>query len=79
MPVRRLRTLKEAERAVWIDRDDPRLWPTIAAVWELATRLCPPHFPPGVYKSRSMAEVNRRTESWQAETVKRQNPGLKLP
>jgi hypothetical protein len=42
MPGRRILSLDEAEQSVWLDMDDPRLWPTIAGVWALAERLCPP-------------------------------------
>ncbi len=51
MPVRRFRSVEEMEESVWMDRDDPRLWSTIASVWALSTRLCPAHYPPGVYKA----------------------------
>jgi hypothetical protein len=67
MPVRRLRSLEEAEATTWLAPTDPRLWPTIATVWALAARLCPPRFPRGVYRHRSVTELNRQTERWEAE------------
>ncbi len=65
MPVRRFRSVEEMEQTVWMDRDDPRLWPTIKALWELSARLCPLHFPPGVYRHRSTEAMNRQTEAWE--------------
>jgi hypothetical protein len=69
MPVRRLRSLDEAEQTLWQTPGDPRLWQSIAAVWGLARRLSPPHFPPGVYKHRSVESLNRQTERWETEHV----------
>jgi hypothetical protein len=50
---------------VWLPRGDPRLWPTIKAVWELSERLCPPRFPPGVYKHRSIEDAQRQRDLWE--------------
>lgn len=70
MPVRRFRSVEDMEPSVWMDRDDPRLWPTIASVWALSVRLRPAHFPPGVYKHRSIEAMNRQTEAWEAANVR---------
>lgn len=72
MPVRKFRSFPPDDE-VWLSPDDPRLWPTIKGVWELAHRLCPPRFPPGVYKHRSVEEMNRQTEEWERDTVARQS------
>jgi hypothetical protein len=69
MPVRRLRSLQEAEESVWLDRADPRLVPTIREVWRLADRMSPPSYPPGVYKHRSIEELNAQTEAWECANV----------
>jgi hypothetical protein len=66
MPVRRLRSLKDAEQSVWLEPDDPRLWKTIRSVWELADRLYPPRFPPGAYKYRTIEDLNRQKQEWEA-------------
>ena len=65
MPVRRFRSLDEAEQSVWLERDDPRLWPSVETVWDLADRLNPLRFPPGVYKHRGIDGANRLAESWE--------------
>ena len=72
MPVRKLRALPDDDDSVWLPLDDPRLWPTIKAVWQLSARMCPPRFPPGVHKHRSIEEANRTTDGWQADTIRRQ-------
>jgi hypothetical protein len=72
LPIRRFKSLAEMERTVWLDRDDPQLWPTIASVWALSARLCPVHFTPGLHKHRSIEEANRLTDAWEAATVRRQ-------
>jgi hypothetical protein len=59
MPFRRLRSLKEAEEAVWFDRDDPRLIAAIRGLWRFSFRLSPRRFEPGVLKFRSLEEKNR--------------------
>jgi hypothetical protein len=60
------------ERTVWLDREDPQLWPTIASVWRFSARLCPMHFPPGLHKHRTIEASNRQTDTWEAATVRRQ-------
>ncbi len=64
MPVRRLKSLAEAEESVWMARDDERLIATIREVWRLADRMCPPRFPPGVYRHRSIEAANAQTAAW---------------
>jgi hypothetical protein len=63
------------EDTVWLDRDDPRLWPTIASVWDLSARLCPVHFPPGLHRRRSVEEANQLNEEWEATNVLRSKAG----
>ena len=72
LPIRRFKSLAEMERTVWLDRDDPQLWPTIASVWALSARLAPVHFAPGWHKHRSIEEANRLTDAWEAAAVRRQ-------
>ncbi|MSP62088.1 MAG: hypothetical protein EXR72_17490 [Myxococcales bacterium] len=70
MPVRRLRSLQDAETTLFRDPKDPLFWPTIATVWGLAERLCPPRFPPGLHKHRTIDEANRQTEAWEAAAIR---------
>lgn len=75
MPVRKLRSLDEAEQSVWLDPSDPQLWPTVTDVWALAERLCVRHFPPGVYKHHSIEAANRQTEIWDSLKPTHANSG----
>jgi hypothetical protein len=79
MSVRKFRTLPDDDDRVWLPSDDPKLWPTIKAVWALAALLCPPHFPPGVYKHRSIEDANRLTEEWERATIARQAKATRAP
>lgn len=69
MPVRRFRSVEEMEESVWMDRDDSRLWSTIASVWALSARLCPAHYPPGVYKHRTIEAMNAQTDAWEVANM----------
>jgi hypothetical protein len=75
MPVRKLRSLQEAEEAVWWDPKDPNLWAAICAVWDLSRRLAPPAFPPGVHKHRSVEDANQLVEAWEAANMRRRDAG----
>ncbi len=78
MPVRRLRSLAEAENPVRYRPGDPRLLAAIRDVWALADRLCPVHFPPGVYRHRSIEDLNRQREQWDAARIRELREKLKL-
>lgn len=75
MPVKRLRSLREAEDSLRKDPDDPQLWASLAALWELSDRLSTRSFPPGLYKHRSIEELNRQREAWEAITVEANSRG----
>lgn len=69
MPVRRLRSLQEAEDALVLNPDDPRLWEIVSSLWALSDRLFPRRFPPGLRKHRSMEELNEQRERWEREAI----------
>jgi hypothetical protein len=71
MPVRRLGSIPEYDDTLWLDPADPALIPTIAAVWERSRRLCPPHFPAGLYKHASIEDANRLTLYWERQAIER--------
>lgn len=66
MPVRKFRSVEEMPEAGWMDPDDPGLIDAIRECWALAAKLSPIRFPPGVYKRRSIEELNAATEAWEA-------------
>lgn len=63
MPVRKYRSIEEMQE-VWYHPGDPVLYRTIARVWEQGRRTLQARFPPGVYKHRSIEEMNRLQEIW---------------
>jgi len=65
MPVRKFRSVEELERAKWRRAGDPELFRAIARVWEFGGRTNRRLFPPGVYRHRTLAELNAQTERWQ--------------
>ncbi len=67
MPVRKFRDISEMEGNTWHEPGDPRLFAAIRAVWSLAARMTRPHFPPGVYKHRSIEEADRLRQEWERE------------
>ena len=64
MPIAKFRDVSEMPGPARIDPTGPHLWRKIAAWMGLSRRLAPRHWPPGVYKNRTMDEANRRRESW---------------
>jgi hypothetical protein len=65
MPVRKFRDVSEMEDTLWRKPGDPELFRAIASVWDFAARTCPRHFPPGVYRHRSIEEAEALRESWE--------------
>jgi hypothetical protein len=65
MPVRRFRDLDEMKSESWREPGDPRLWQAIEAVWKFAAATCPLRFPPGVYRHRTIEEMQRQREIWE--------------
>ena len=67
MPVRKFRTIEDMERSKWRRPGDPDLYRSIASVWDFGRRTRPRRFPPGVYRHRSMSDLNAQTERWKRE------------
>ncbi len=65
MPVRKFRHVGEMEDTLWYERGDPALFSAIARVWDFAERTCRLRFPPGVYKHRSIEEMDAQREVWE--------------
>ena len=64
MGVRRFRSIEEMPDEHWYEPGDPMLYRAIRRVWELGHRTLQPHFPPGVYKPRTMESKNALQEAW---------------
>lgn len=65
MPVRKFRDVSEMEDTLWRKPGDPELFRAIAAVWDFAARTVPRHFPPGVYRHRSIEDAEALREKWE--------------
>ena len=70
VPVRKFRTLEAAETKNWCDPLSPSLWPTLSGLWRLSSMLHRSHFPPGVYRHRSIEEANRQCDEWEARMLR---------
>jgi len=64
MPVRRFRSIEDMSRAHWREPGDPDLYRTMARVWAFGQRTGGHRFPPGVYRCRSVDELNERSDRW---------------
>ena len=63
MPVRKFHSVEEMEDH-WYEPGDPALIEAIRALWDFAARTRQAHFPPGVYKHRTIEDLNAQTERW---------------
>jgi len=63
MPVRKFRSVEELNQPVWRTPGDPSLYRAMARLWRLG-RVARAHFPPGVYRARSIEEVDDRSRQW---------------
>lgn len=63
MPVRRFRRVEDMEDTLWRERG-PGLFAAIRRVWDFAARTVQPRFPRGVYRHRSIEEMNAQDEAW---------------
>lgn len=71
MPVRKYRSIEEMEGNTWHEPGDPKLFEAIRSTWDFARRTLQPHFPPGVYKHRSIEELWKQEEEWDKANFER--------
>ncbi len=65
MGVRKFRDVSEMEDVLWREPGDPELLSAIASTWDFAARTLPRHFPPGVYRHRSVEEAKGLKDKWE--------------
>ena len=70
MPVRKFRDVSEMEDATWREPGDPELFRVIRELWAFSERVCDPHFPPGVYRHRSIEDAERLRDTWEEANVR---------
>lgn len=64
MSVQKFKTHAEAEQALWCFNPDKEYYERVRQLFRLANRLCPPDFPHGVFKYRTIEEANKAKEEW---------------
>lgn len=69
MSVRKFRSIEDMPDDSWKTPGDPVLYRALERIWDLSRRMRPRRFPAGVYKHRSMDELNRQRDQWDAEFV----------
>jgi hypothetical protein len=70
MPVRKFRSIEEMDAYTWRTPGDPELYRAIRFTWDLARRMNPRRFTPGVRKYRSIDEMNRADDERLAEHIR---------
>lgn len=58
MPVRKYRSIYEMPDQVWREPSDPALFRVIRHVWDFGRRTSSRVYPPGVYRFRSIDEMD---------------------
>ena len=67
MPVRKFRSVEEMNRPHWRQPGTAELYRAIERIWTFGLRTRKTRFPPGVYRHRSIEEMNAQQESWRRE------------
>lgn len=70
MPVRKFRTLEEAEKALWRKPFDPENLRIAASVTTMAMRLAGVTLPKGVFRYRSLDDANCERERRESQTIR---------
>lgn len=64
MPVRRFRSVEEMSQPRWREPGDPKLYIAIADVWRFGLRTRHRLFPPGVYRHRTIEDLQEQRARW---------------
>jgi hypothetical protein len=71
MPIRKFHSVEEMERPIWHTPGEASLYRAIARVWGFGRRSGHRRFPPGVYRHRSVLELNAQSERWSVANFER--------
>lgn len=71
MPVRFFRSAEEMNQPRWREPGDPALYRAIESLWNTGRVSFRRKLPPGVYRYRSIEEMNTATERWMREALER--------
>ena len=64
MPVHKARSVEELPDWSWLEPDDPRLLEALQDLHRFSEATVAPRFPPGVYRHRSIEDMNAQTQTW---------------
>jgi hypothetical protein len=64
MTIEKFKKFEDAERALWCFEPDEAYYKRVAEFWKLANRLCPPDFPQGIFKYKTIEEANKQKQEW---------------
>jgi hypothetical protein len=64
MSVRRFKSVEQMKSPRWRNAGDPDLFRAIASLWNVGSRTGVRRFPPGVYRHRSIEELDAQVERW---------------
>jgi hypothetical protein len=78
MPIKKFRDISEMTSPVHRP-GSAELAATIRLIWRTSRQICPLHFPPGVYKHRSIEEAERLRHTWQQANVQAQQLRIRKP
>ena len=64
MSLQKFKSFEDAERALWCFTPDEKYFKQLKELFNLANRLCPPNFPRGVFKYRTLEDASKDKEKW---------------
>ena len=69
MPVYKFRSVAEMPDPPWRLPGDAALYRSIGIVWTSSRAANPRRFPPGVHRYRSIEQMTRTRDEWEAEHI----------
>ena len=78
MPIYKFRSVEDMPAPAWRTPGDPALYRALFNLSETIRRLHPRRFPAGVYKHRSIDEMNAQRDRWDRAHVARTRNGQKI-
>ncbi len=71
MPVRKYHSIDEMPDETWREPGDSMLYRAIRQVWDFGRRTSRRRYPPGVYRFRSIREMDAAQSEWERATATR--------
>ena len=69
MPLYKFRSIEDMPDPAWRTAGDPDLFRILARLSNASRRMRPRQFPAGVYRHRSMEDMNLQRDRWDAEYI----------